>query len=70
MELMIIVAIIGILSAVAIPAYNTYTIRAKVTDLLLAAGSFRVGIQEKGVSDSAMTSLGAGTAIASSTAVA
>ena len=57
---MIIVAIIGLLAAVALPAYNTYTIRAKVTDLLLAAGSYRVGVQEKAVSDGTMASSGKG----------
>jgi len=64
-ELMIIVAIIGLLAAVALPAYNTYTIHAKVTDLLLAAGSFRVGIQEKAVSDGTMASSGAGLTVVS-----
>ena len=63
-ELMIIVAIIGILAAIALPAYNTYTIRAKVSDLLLAATSFRVGITEKGVSDGTMASAGAGLTVA------
>ena len=62
---MIIVTIISILAAVALPAYSTYTIRSKVTDLLLAAGSFRVGIQEKGVSDGTMASSGAGLTVIS-----
>ena len=54
------VAIIGILAAVALPAYNTYAIRSKVSELLLTASSFRVGITEKGVSDGTMSSSGAG----------
>ncbi len=36
-ELMIVVAIIGILAAVALPAYQDYTIRAKMSEVILAA---------------------------------
>ena len=45
-ELMIVVAIIGILAAVAIPAYQDYTIRAQVTEGLTLASPVKVAIAE------------------------
>lgn len=45
-ELMIVIAIIGILAAVALPAYQDYTIRARVTEGLLAASTARTAVSE------------------------
>ena len=45
-ELMIVVAIIGILAAVALPAYQDYTKKAKVSEVVLAASSARTCITE------------------------
>jgi type IV pilus assembly protein PilA len=45
-ELMIVVAIIGILAAVALPAYQEYTVKAKVSEVILAASQCRTAVAE------------------------
>lgn len=45
-ELMIVVAIIGILATLALPAYEDYTVRAKVSEMIMATGSCKLNITE------------------------
>ena len=59
-ELMIVVAIIGILAAVALPAYQDYTIRAKVSEIVLQASGFKTTVAEKSASDGTIGSAGKG----------
>ena len=66
-ELMIVVAIIGILASIALPAYQDYTVRAKVTEGTLAASSFKVSVADM-FADSGVTGIATYAAEVASTA--
>jgi type IV pilus assembly protein PilA len=57
-ELMIVVAIIGILAAVALPAYQDYTARAKMSEAILAASACRTSVTETAQSSSTLPGAG------------
>ncbi len=62
-ELMIVVAIIGILAAVALPAYQDYTIRARTSELILAASAARTSVTEAAQQLNTLTGAGSGMVI-------
>ena len=57
-ELMIVVAIIAILAAAALPAYSDYTIRARVSELVVQAGAYKTRVADKAYTDGTLGSAG------------
>lgn len=62
-ELMIVVAIIGILASVALPAYQTYTEKAKFSEVVLATSGAKIAVEVCAQSNGAVTNCGTDTAV-------
>ena len=59
-ELMIVVAIIGIMAAIALPAYQDYSTRARVSELVVAASGYKTLVGDKAFNDATLASAGVG----------
>ena len=63
---MIVVAIIGILAAIAMPAYQDYSVRAKMTEIVVHASMYKPAVAEKAWADGTLASSGLGLTVSTS----
>ena len=63
-ELMLVIAIIGVLAAIAIPIYKDFTIRTRVAELVAAMGPLRSAVAEKALQDASLDAAGVGVTVA------
>ena len=64
-ELLIVVAIIGILAAIAVPAYTDYRIKARMSEVIVAGNSLRTAVAEDAQSQGGITAAGLGMTVGS-----
>ena len=62
-ELLLVLTIIGVLAAIAIPVYSNFTVRTKVAELLVASGALKVAVTEKALQDGALAEAGVGVTV-------
>ena len=63
-ELMLVIAIIGVLAAIAIPIYKDFTIRTRVAELVAAVGPLKSTVAEKALQDASLDAAGVGVTVA------
>lgn len=62
-ELMLVLGIIGVLAAVALPVYTQFTVRTKVSELVAAMGPLKMAVAEKALHDAALDAAGVGVTV-------